>query len=107
MTQPTASQGRPSLLVNVATRPSFSRLSPPSAATHKAPAGSGYNELIRPSARPLEDEYEARTCPPAKKATAPRKNPNQRPVPDGSAAIALTGSSCRRAVHGTCSTSSV
>src|SRR5262249_53111490 len=91
ITQLTASQGNPFLLVSVDTRPSFKRLSPPSVEAQSVPSRSSFRRFTRPAPRPLEVEYEVWILPSWKYATPHKKNPNQKPPPPGTAIKSVGG----------------
>src|ERR1700760_828906 len=78
------SQGKPFLLVSVATCPSLIRLSPPSVAAHRVLSESSFRALTRPPPNPSAVPNDARTSPCLKYTTPPFQNPNQKPPRMGS-----------------------
>src|SRR5882672_4711705 len=92
ITQKTVSQGNPFWLVSVATRPFFTRLSPPSVAAHSVPSESRLRLVTMPSPSPSRPEYDSRTLPSLKYATPPCENPSHRPPGTGPANRAIAQS---------------
>src|SRR6266849_3282992 len=104
ITPKTVSQGNPFWLVRVATRPCFTRLSPPSVAAHSVPSESRLKLVTIPSPNPSTRVYDSRTLPSLKYATPPCENPSHRAPGTGPANRAIAESFRPSLAHGTRST---